>query len=77
MADISVATMDINGLKVTNDSFGHTAGDELIQAAANIMKEIGSLAGRETISVITNMDEPVGYAVGNTLEIIETVCLKI
>ena len=44
---------------------------------ANIMKEIGSLAGRETISVITNMDEPVGYAVGNSLEIIETIeCLK-
>ena len=40
MADISVATMDINGLKLTNDSFGHTAGDELIQAAANIMKEV-------------------------------------
>ncbi len=40
MADISIATMDINGLKVTNDNFGHTAGDELIQAAANIMKEV-------------------------------------
>ena len=41
------------------------------------MKEIGALAGRETISIITNMDEPVGYAVGNTLEIIETAeCLK-
>ena len=40
MADISIATMDINGLKITNDNFGHTAGDELIQAAANIMKEV-------------------------------------
>ena len=40
MADISIATMDINGLKVTNDNFGHTAGDELIQGAANIMKEV-------------------------------------
>lgn len=44
---------------------------------SNIMKEIGDLAGRETVCVITNMDEPVGYAVGNSLEIIETVeCLK-
>ena len=40
MADISIATMDINGLKIKNDYFGHTAGDELIQAAANIMKEV-------------------------------------
>ena len=44
---------------------------------SNIMKEIGNLAGRETVCVITNMDEPVGYAIGNSLEIIETVeCLK-
>ncbi len=40
MADISIATMDINGLKITNDSFGHNAGDDLIKAAAAIMKEI-------------------------------------
>ena len=44
---------------------------------SNIMKGIGDLAGRETVCVITNMDEPVGYAIGNSLEIIETVeCLK-
>ena len=44
---------------------------------SNIMKEIGNLAERETVCVITNMDEPVGYAVGNSLEIIETIeCLK-
>ncbi len=44
---------------------------------SNIMKEIGNLANRETICVITNMEEPVGYNIGNSLEIIETVeCLK-
>lgn len=41
------------------------------------MKEIGTLANRETVCVLTNMDEPVGRAVGNTLEILETIeCLK-
>jgi len=35
---VSVATMDINGLKMTNDSFGHTAGDDLLKGAANAMK---------------------------------------
>lgn len=44
---------------------------------SNMMKDIGSLAGRETVCVLTNMNEPVGYSIGNTLEIIETVeCLK-
>ena len=41
------------------------------------MKAIGKLADKETVCVITNMNEPLGYAVGNTLEIIEAVdCLK-
>ena len=38
LSDISVATMDINGLKVTNDSFGHNAGDDLLKGAATAMK---------------------------------------
>ena len=38
-----------------------------------IMKNIGKLANKETICVLTNMEEPVGYAVGNSLEIIEVV----
>lgn len=44
---------------------------------SKLMKEIGTLAGRETVCVLTSMDEPVGKAVGNTLEILETIeCLK-
>ncbi len=37
------------------------------------MNKIGKLANKETICVITNMNEPLGYAVGNNLEIIEAV----
>ncbi len=37
------------------------------------MKEIGKLANKETVCVITNMNEPLGKAVGNSLEIIEVV----
>ena len=41
------------------------------------MKKIGKLAGKDTICVLTSMDEPLGYAVGNQLEVIEaTKCLK-
>ena len=44
---------------------------------SNMMKEIGNLANRETICVLTNMNQPVGKTIGNTLEILETIeCLK-
>lgn len=34
---LSVIFADVNGLKMTNDVFGHTAGDELIKKAAEIL----------------------------------------
>ena len=37
------------------------------------MIEIGKLADKETVCIITNMDEPLGYAVGNSLEVIEAI----
>lgn len=40
---------------------------------AEEMREIGRLANKETISVLTNMTEPIGKTIGNTLEIIEAV----
>lgn len=40
---------------------------------ANHMIEIGRLANKETICVLTNMDEPLGYTIGNTLEVIEAI----
>lgn len=40
---------------------------------ANEMIEIGKLANRETICILTNMDEPLGYSVGNNLEVIEAI----
>lgn len=40
MADFTVYEFDVNGLKRTNDTFGHEAGDQLIKDAAGIIKEI-------------------------------------
>lgn len=40
---------------------------------ANEMIEIGKLANRETVCVLTNMTEPLGYTIGNNLEVIEAI----
>lgn len=40
---------------------------------SNEMIEIGKLANRETVCVLTNMDEPLGHMVGNNLEVIEAI----
>ena len=40
---------------------------------SKIMKQIGDLAGKETVCVITSMEEPLGYAVGNSVEVVEAI----
>ncbi|MBU5455171.1 diguanylate cyclase [Caproiciproducens sp. MSJ-32] len=37
---ISVIMGDVNGLKLTNDAFGHLMGDKLLITAANVMKKV-------------------------------------
>ena len=46
---------------------------ERAEELAREMIEIGKLADKETVCVLTNMDEPLGYAVGNSLEVIEAI----
>lgn len=60
---------------VGNGAFMKTKKDAT--ELSHIMKNIGELANKETVCVLTNMEEPVGNAVGNSLEMIEVVeCLK-
>jgi len=43
--DFVYISMDLNGLKTTNDTLGHTAGDEMICGAAECMKKTFGLYG--------------------------------
>ena len=46
---------------------------ESAKKLARVMTKIGELANKETKCIITDMNQPVGRAVGNTLEVIEAI----
>ncbi len=51
---LSILFADINGLKMTNDIFGHAAGDQLIQRSAEILVKA---AGKENVVARVGGDE--------------------
>jgi pyrimidine-nucleoside phosphorylase len=60
-------------LDVTCGSGAFMTNKEDAKRLAKMMSLIGKWANRKTVCVLTNMDEPLGFAVGNTLEVIEAV----
>lgn len=60
-------------LDVTCGSGAFMQTYEEAKLLSETMNRIGRLADKETVCVMTNMEEPLGYAVGNNLEVIEAV----
>lgn len=64
-------------LDVTYGSGAFMKDTDSAMELARVMVDIGKKNGKEMAAVITNMDEPLGYAVGNNLEVIEAIeCLR-
>ena len=60
-------------LEVTCGSGAFMKTKEDAENLSRVMKKIGELAGIETVCVITNMDQPIGKNVGNSLEVEEAI----
>ncbi|MEG0825947.1 MAG: thymidine phosphorylase [Bacilli bacterium] len=58
-------------LKVGNGALIKTIEDA--RSLSNLMIKIGKKYNREVICVLTNMDKPLGYTIGNSLEIKESI----
>lgn len=58
-------------VKTGSGAFMKTLKDSI--KLANEMVKIGDNTGRRTVAIVTDMDIPLGYAIGNSLEIIEAI----
>ena len=58
-------------VKVGKGAFMETLGDA--HQLADLMIKIGDLAGRKTICLLSDMNQPLGHAVGNALEVKEAI----
>ena len=67
----SGATSIVIDVKVGNGALMKTIEDA--KELANLLIEIGKKHNKKVACFITNMDEPLGYAIGNSLEVIESI----
>lgn len=63
ISNYSIIAFDLNNLKITNDTYGHSQGDLLITSAAKVISEafssdgvVGRMGGDEFIAILTTSD---------------------
>ena len=67
------AGADVIVLDVKTGSGSFMETEEQARELATELVRVGKLAGKKTVGVITDMDEPLGNAIGNALEVKEAI----
>lgn len=73
---LSVLTMDLNGLKLVNDSQGHGAGDALLRRVGEVLQKAGSdiggciarIGGDEFVALLPGADPRVAQSLKERIE---------
>ena len=71
---LTLMMIDVNGLKLINDSFGHAAGDDLLQKVAEILSQackkrdvLARIGGDEFVIIMPNTDREAAERVLNSI----------
>ncbi|MGM0651554.1 MAG: HD domain-containing phosphohydrolase [Bacillota bacterium] len=71
---ISIIMIDFNGLKMINDTYGHSAGDEMLISGANLLSQVcrddDTLArwgGDEFVVLLSRTSEKDAFAISNRI----------
>ncbi len=67
------AGADVIVLDVKQGSGSFMKTEEQARELAENLTRVGKMAGKKTVAVITDMDEPLGNAIGNALEVKEAI----
>ena len=72
---VSIIMGDVNGLKLINDSFGHKAGDRLLQEAALLLREncreedfVARIGGDEFVIILEGADQQLTEQICNRIQ---------